>query len=70
MSDKQKYVTCYEKRDRLGFFVNSVFLVWIISSISIEFNGASLEKNFYSETELEEFFFVTGSPVAMKQFYE
>ena len=46
------YVIRYEKRDRLGFFVNSAFLVWIVSSMSTESNGASLKEKFYSEAEL------------------
>ena len=45
-------VTRYEKRDRSGFFVDSAFLVWIVSSMRIEFNGASLTEKFYSEAEL------------------
>ena len=59
------YVTRYEKRDRSGFFADSAFLVWIISSTSIESNGAGLKEKFYSEAELQDFF-VPGSPVAMK----
>ena len=46
------YVTHYEKRDRSGFFADYAFLVWIVSSISIEFNGASLKEKFCSEAEL------------------
>ena len=59
------YVTRYEKRDHLGFFfVDSVFLVWINSSISIEFNGASLKEK--STKEPSYHFFVPRSPVAIK----
>ena len=40
------HVTRYEKRDRLGYFIDSLFLVWIVSavSISVESNGASFVK--------------------------
>ena len=46
------HVTRYEKRDRSGFFVDSAFLVWIVSSTSVEFNGSSLREKFCSEAEL------------------
>ena len=34
----------YEKRDRSGYFIDSLFLVWIVSAISVESNGASFVK--------------------------
>ena len=37
-------MTRYEKRDRLGYFIDSLFLVWIVSAISVESNGASFLK--------------------------
>lgn len=46
------YVTPYGKRDHSGFFVESAFLVWIVSATSPEFNGASLKEKYYSEAEL------------------
>ena len=46
------FVTRYEKRDRSGFFVDLAFWVWIVSSMSIEFNGTSLKEKYYSEAEL------------------
>ena len=46
-----EYVTHYEKRDCSGFFAELAFLVWIVSSASVECNGANL-KEFYSEAEL------------------
>ena len=55
-------VTRYEKRNRSGFFADSAFLVWIVSSTS---NGASLKENIYSEADYKRVF-VPGSPVAMK----
>ena len=42
----------YKKGTVQDFCVDSVFLVWILSSISVEFNGASLKEKFYSEAEL------------------
>ena len=33
-------------------FVNLAFLVWIVSSMSTESNGASVKEKFYSEAEL------------------
>ena len=38
------YVTGYEKRDHLGFFMKTEFLVWIESSVCAEYNGASSMK--------------------------
>ena len=40
----QLFVTRYEKRDRSGYFIDSLFLVWIVSAISVESNGASFVK--------------------------
>ena len=37
-------MTRYEKRDRSGYFIDSLFLVWIVSAISVESNGASSVK--------------------------
>ena len=37
-------MTRYEKRDRSGYFIDSLFLVWIASAISVESNGASFLK--------------------------
>ena len=45
-------MTRYGKRDHSGFFVESAFLVWIVSVTSPEFNGASLKEKYYSEAEL------------------
>ena len=45
-------MTCYEKRDHSGFFAESAFLVWIVSSTSVECNRANLKEKFYSEAEL------------------
>ena len=64
-----EYVTRYEKRDRSGFFVDSAFWVCIVSSMSIEFNGTSLKENITQKPSYNSFF-LPGSPVAMKQFYE
>ena len=49
-------MTRYEKRDRSGYFVNSAFLVRIVSVMSVEFNGASLKKKYCSQPELCPFF--------------
>ena len=38
------YVTRYEKRDRSGYYIDSLFLVWIVSAIIVESNGASFVK--------------------------
>ena len=40
------HVTRYEKRDCLGYFIDSLFLVWMVSavSISVESKGASFMK--------------------------
>ena len=37
-------VTSYEKRDRSGYFIDSLFLVWIVSAKSVVSNGASFVK--------------------------
>ena len=39
------YVTCYEKRDHLGFFIRTDLLACFNSSVSAEHNGASFMKN-------------------------
>ena len=35
-----------------NFFIDSLFLVWIVSAISVESNGASFVKKEASEAEL------------------
>ena len=42
--DIHAFVTRYEKRDHLGYFIDSLFLVWIVCAISVESNGASFVK--------------------------
>jgi hypothetical protein len=39
-------VTCYEKRDRWGFFKKIEFLAWIDSSVCAESNVASFMKKY------------------------
>ena len=46
------HVTRYEKRDCLGYFIDSLFLVWIVSAISVESNVASVVKKEASQAEL------------------
>ena len=38
------YVTRYEKKDHSGYFIDSLFLVWIVSAISVESNSTSFVK--------------------------
>ena len=45
-------MTRYEKRDRLEFFIDSLFLVWIARAISVESNSASFVKKEASEAKL------------------
>ena len=40
------YVTGYEKRDHLGFFIKNEFLAWIDSSMCAAYNGASSKKKY------------------------
>ena len=35
-----------------GYFVDSAFLVWIVSAMRVEFSGASLKKKYCSQPEL------------------
>ena len=57
-------MTCYRKRDHLQFyFVNIVFLVWIVSATSVEYNGASWSSNITQRT-CYGCFKLIGSPVA------
>ena len=46
------FVTRYEKRDHSVYFKESLFLVWIVSAISTESNGASFVKIEASLAEL------------------
>ena len=47
MSLKQlQFVTCYEKRDHLGYFIKIEFLAWIDSSMCAESNGAIFMKKY------------------------
>ena len=38
------YVTHYKKRDHSGYFIESLFLVWIVSAITVESNGVGFVK--------------------------
>ena len=49
---QEVYVTRSRKRDRSRFFVKIEFLVWIVSSTSVEYSGAGSEFKYYSEAEL------------------
>ena len=48
-------MTRYEKRDRSGFFVDSAFLVWVVSTTSVESNGASLKEKFTQKPSYKSF---------------
>ena len=38
------YVTCFNKRDHFGFFINiEFFLVWVDSPFYVEYNGESFK---------------------------
>ena len=38
-------MTCYEKRDHSGYFIEIEFLAWIDSSMCAESNGATFQVN-------------------------
>ena len=46
------YVTCSDKRDHSGFFVNILFLIWIVSAMYVEYNGESSMKKYCSWPKL------------------
>ena len=52
-------MTGYEKRDHCGFFIITVFLVWIDSSMCAEYNGASFMKNTDHKPSYD-YFYVLG----------
>ena len=56
-------MTRYEKRDRLGYFIDSLFLVWIVSAMSVESNGASFVKKKRHKPSYKSFF-TPGLPVS------
>ena len=41
---ERAYVTCYMKRDHLGFFINVELLVWMDSPDCVEYDGESFKR--------------------------
>ena len=52
----QEYVTGYEKRDHLGFFVKNEFLAWMDSSMCAAYNGSSSKKNIDHKLSYDHFY--------------
>ena len=47
LSRKLIIVTCYMKRDHLGFFINIEFLTWVDSTFYVEYNGVNDDLKLY-----------------------
>ena len=58
------------KRDRIEKIIVTEFLVWIVSSISVESSGACLKKKNLRQKPSYDRLKTPGSPVVIKQFFE
>ena len=54
-------MTCSDKRDHSGFFVNIVFLVRIVSAMNVEYNGEDSMKKILLMARVISVFVYPGS---------